>query len=84
MSEPLVAAGIGANVWLLSSVSPHMCPQIEVQRKSFVADLAFVGLDSGVNELVSFELGVVKELLVASWERTCKHPFTMSNLVLSI
>ena len=84
MSEPLVTAGIGANVWLLSSVSPHVCPQIEVQGEAFVADLTFVGFDSSVNELMSFELGVVKELLVASWERTCEHPFTMSNLVLSI
>ena len=84
MSEPLVAAGIGTNVWLLSSVSPHVCSQIEVQREAFVADLTFVGLDSSVHELMSFELRIVKELLVASWERTCEHPFTMSNLVLSI
>ena len=47
-----------------------MCPQIEVQRESFVASLTFVGLLSSMHELMSFELGVVKELLVASRDWT--------------
>ena len=61
-----------------------MCPQIEVQRESFVASLTFVGLLSSMHELMSFELGVVKELLVASGHWTREHSFTMSHLVFAI
>ena len=59
-------------------------PEIEVQRESFVASLAFVRLLSGMHELMSFQLGVVKELLVASWDWTREHSFTVGHLVLAI
>ena len=56
MSEPLLAAGIGANVWLLASVSAHVSPQIEIQGESLIANLTFVGLNSSMYELMSFKL----------------------------
>ena len=61
-----------------------MGPQIEVQREALVASLAFVGLFSCVDELVPFELRIVKELFAAARDWTGKHPFTMGHLVLSV
>ena len=61
-----------------------MRPQIEVQREALVASLAFVRLLACVDELVPFELRIVKELLVAASDWTGKHPFTMGHLVFSV
>ena len=59
-----------------------MRPQIEIQRESFVAERTLEGLLSCVDKLVPFELGVVKEALLAALDRANVLSFAMGHQML--
>lgn len=65
--ESLVTVRIWTDEWLLSRVDAHVGFQIEVERKSLVAEIALVWFFTGVNKHVSFELGVVEESLTTAF-----------------
>jgi len=59
LSEALHAAREIADVGLLSCVSPQMCSEIEIERKSLVTESALERLFSSVNELMALQLRVI-------------------------
>ena len=83
LRESLKTVRIAANIWFLPSVGPQVGPQVEVKAESLVTDFALVGLFPCVDELVSFELGVVEELFLATFDGANKHAFTVGHLVLA-
>ena len=53
-------------VWLFTCMGAKVCAQVEVKAEAFVADFTFVWFLASVDELMSLELGVVQEFLVAT------------------
>jgi hypothetical protein len=84
LSEPLEAVRKRTDVGLFSGVRAQMGSQIEVKRKAFVANVAFVGFLARVDELMPFELRVVQESLVASANLANKHPFSVRHLMFPV
>ena len=79
LRKPLIAVRVGAYVRFLASMCSQVCPQIEVKGEAFSAERTFEGLLACMNELMSFELGVVKKLLVASSNGTYVLSLSMSH-----
>jgi hypothetical protein len=67
--ESFVALGIGTSERFFSSVYAQMRLQIEIETKLFAAYLTLVRLLTSVYKHVSLEFCIVKESLVAEFER---------------
>ena len=78
-----MAIWILAHVRLLSGMRPQVCPQIEIERESFVAKRALEGLLSCMYELMPLELGIVEKALLAALYRANVLSLTMSHQVLT-
>jgi len=61
-----------------------MCAQVEVKAEAFIADITFIGFFASVNQLVPFELTVIKELLAASLNHAPEHSFSVRHFVFSV
>lgn len=83
LSEPFVAVWIFAHVGLLAGMRSQMGPQVEVERESLIAERTFERLLARVDQLMSLELRVVKESLVATLHRADVLTFAMSHKMLS-
>ena len=61
-----------------------MSAKVEVQGEALVADVALVWFFACVDQLMSLELRVIQEPLVATLDLTNEHSFTMSHLMLPV
>lgn len=82
LGEPLVAVGVVAGKGLLTSVSPHVGFQVEIQGESLKTDLALVMSLFGVDQSVSLQLGFIEKLLVASIHSTYELLVLVDHIVL--
>lgn len=83
LGEPLEAIRVATDIWFLTSVRPQVRSKVEIQAEALVADFALVGLFTRVHELVPLELGVVKELLLAAFDRADEHSLAVGHLMLA-
>lgn len=82
LSESLVAACEGADVWLLAGVRAQVGSQIEIEGEAFLAYVAFVRLLTRVHQLMTLELRVVEELLATACYWAGEHLLSMGQLML--
>lgn len=88
LSEALLTAGEIALIRFFTCVCSQMRPQVEIKGKRLGTELALEGLFSldrfySVNQHMSAQLGVVKELLSAGLDRTDELTLSVSQCVLA-
>ena len=82
MIEALIAVRIATYKWLLPRVNSHVRFQVEVQRKSLVAEVTFVWFLASMHESVPFEFSVVEESFSATWVIALEELISVDSIVL--
>ena len=82
MIEALIAVRIATYKWLLPRMNSHVRFQVEVQRKSLVAEVTFVWFLASMHESVPFEFSVVEESFSATWVIALEELISVDSIVL--
>ena len=80
--EALIAVRIATYKWLLPRMNSHVRFQVEVQRKSLVAEVTLVWFLPSMNEGVPLEFGVVQESFSATWVVALEELISVDSIML--
>lgn len=80
--EALVTVWIAAYKWLLTCMNSHVRFEVEVKRKSLIAEITFIWFLSSMNESVPFKFGVIQESFSATWVIALEELISVDSIML--